>query len=183
MDASHQRRVRRAVLTLAALLLSCAGAGVALAQATPRALDRELASAEARWAARSFGHYELRLHDKGCLQVIEVVNEHVADVQPTRCEPPPRSVSDLFALIRRDGAVSTSCILFGCACDDVLAISASYDAALGYPTEIEVRVAARPNWQHPDYWGELLEKRRAPNCSALPEGSKIIRIVSITPLT
>jgi hypothetical protein len=180
----HSRRtvLRRVVLVLLALLLSCAGVGAVIAQTAPGAGNPALLSAEARWATRTFNHYELRLRDKGCLQVIEVRDERVVDVQPNRCEPPPRSVSDLFTLIRRDGKVSTQCILLGCACDDVLSVRASYDQALGFPRQLEVGVAARPNWQHPDYWSQLLAKRRLPDCSVLAVGSKVVAIESITPL-
>lgn len=181
MDGSRRWLARRALVVLAALLLSCAGLGAVVAQTSSRADDTALQQAEARWATRSFGNYELRLRDKGCLQVIEVRAERVVDVQPNRCEPPPRSVTDLFTLIKRDGTLSTSCILMGCACDDVLLVRALYDQALGFPTTIEVRVAARPNWQHPDYWGKLIEQRRAPDCGALPVGSKVIVIESVTP--
>jgi hypothetical protein len=183
MGASPRRRlVRRALLLCAGAVLACAVLGVAIAQTAPRAHAAELVQAEARWAARPFRHYELRVRDKGCLQVIEVRDERVVGVATNRCEPPPRSVTDLFTLIRRDGTVSVPCIAVGCACDDVIRVQAVYDTALGYPSLIDVRVSARPNWRHPDYWAETLEKRRLPDCSILPEGSKEIRVDAVTPI-
>ncbi|HWQ13218.1 MAG TPA: DUF6174 domain-containing protein [Roseiflexaceae bacterium] len=183
MDAPRRPRLlRRALLLCATALAACAGLGAVIAHTAPRAEAAELEQAERRWAARTFTHYRLKLRDKGCLQTIEVRDEQVMEVAPNRCEPPPRTVTDLFTLIRRDGKVSAPCIALGCACDDVLTVRASYDRALGFPTLIEVRVAARPNWQHPDYWAEMLEDRKLPDCSILAEGSKIIRVDSITPI-
>jgi hypothetical protein len=183
MDAARRRRLLRTVLLLCVgALVACAGIGAVIAQTAPSAEAAELEQAERRWAARSFNHYRLKLRDKGCLQTIEVRDERVVNVAPNRCEPPPRSITDLFALIRRGGKVSAPCIALGCACDDVLTMHAVYDRTLGFPTLIEVRVAARPNWRHPDYWTELLDKRKLPDCSILAEGSKVIRIDSVAPI-
>jgi hypothetical protein len=182
MQNPRRTVLRRGALVLLALLLSCGGVGAVIAQTAPAAASPALLRAEARWATRSFNHYELRLRDKGCLQVIEVRDERVVDVVPNRCEPPPRSVSELFTLIKRDGQVSTECILLGCACDDVLSVKASYDQALGFPRHLEVGVSAQPNWQHPDYWRQVFAKRKLPDCSALAVGSKIVAIESVRPL-
>lgn len=183
MDGTVRRVLLRAALLLSvAALLVCGALGVLIAWTPARASAAELRQAEARWAARSFRHYQLELRDKNCLQVIEVLDERVVKVAPNRCEPPPRTVTDLFTLIRRDGTVSVPCIAHRCACDDVISVRAVYDSALGFPASIEVRVTAQPNMQHPDYWIQLVENRRPPDCSVLAEGSKLMAIDSITPL-
>lgn len=147
-----------------------------------RAASEERASAEARWTQRGFGHYQLTLTDKGCTQVIEVRRERVVDVASNRCEPPPRSVTDLFALIRRNGTVSTPCIAQRCACDDVLTVTAMYHPQLGYPQAIDVSVASQPNPRHADYWRAAASNLKLPRCDSMAVGSKEIRIISVTPL-
>ncbi|MFO7167413.1 MAG: hypothetical protein DIU80_005225 [Chloroflexota bacterium] len=174
--------LRVALLGCGALLMLCAGLGVFAARAAPSASAAELEQAQLRWSERPFVHYRLLLRDKRCLQDIEVLHERVVDVEPNRCEPPPRTISDLFTLIRRNGEISTPCIALGCACEDVITVRAEYDARLGHPTRIEVRVTARPNWRHPDYWSYLVRRRRLPDCNMLAEGSKRIEVVSITPI-
>lgn len=142
----------------------------------------ELAQAEQRWNMRPFGHYRLIIRDKNCEQRIEVRNERILDVSPNRCEAPPRTISDLFTLIRRDGSISTRCITLGCMCDDVIRVSARYDPELGYPQQIIVRIKAEPNMLHADFWKRAVSQRALPSCDVLAEGSKLIRIVSITPV-
>jgi hypothetical protein len=183
MESRMGRRIARVALALCgALLLACAGIGVVIARPAPAASAAELDEARTRWSMRPFSHYRLLLRDKRCLQDIEVRNERVVQVEPNNCEPPPRTVSDLFTLIQRDGEIATTCIALGCACDDVITVRAVYDPSLGYPSSIEVRLTARPNPRHPDYWSELFEKRKIPDCSLLAEGSKQIQIVSLTSL-
>jgi hypothetical protein len=141
----------------------------------------ELAQAEQRWSLRTFGRYSVHLIDKRCAQRIEVRNERVVSVLPNRCDVQPRTVSDLFDLIRRDGSISHPCIFQGCACDDILLVQATYHPELGYPQRVLVRVRATPNWRHPEFWQRAWATRQLPTCNALAEGSKIIQVVSITP--
>jgi hypothetical protein len=174
--------MRTVLLVCAAALLSCAGLSVVVARTAQPAEAAERDRAEAQWATRTFSRYQLLLSDKRCLQSIEVRDERVVEVAPNRCEPPPRTITDLFTLIRRDGSVSIPCIALGCACDDVIRVRATYDATLGFPKTIEVRMSAQPNWRHPDYWERLVQRRALPDCTVLPEGSKVIRVMSVTPL-
>ena len=66
--------------------------------------------------------------------------------------------------------------------DDVIRVDAVYNQSLGYPERILVRMRAEPNWFHMDMWKHLWSKRTLPSCNFLAEGSKIIRILSITPV-
>jgi len=179
-DLRSRGGIRTALGALAAFTLACAGLGL-FAWRVPGAEAAELARAEARWATRPFSAYHLTLRDKSCIQQIEVSGERIVRTQPNRCEPPPRAVTDLFTLIRRDGTVSARCIALGCACDDVMSIEATYHPSLGYPEQIVVRVNAQPNWQHLDFWAYLAERRAVPHCN-LAEGSKLIRILALTPI-
>jgi hypothetical protein len=143
---------------------------------------KELADAEQRWNNRSFGHYQLNLKDKNCVQDIEIRNERVLAAAPNRCEIPPRTINDLFDLIRRNGQISQPCIYQGCACDDVLWVNATYDSELGFPTRIIVRVQAVPNWRHLDYWKRAFTRGKLPSCSGMAEGSKIIQVLALNPI-
>lgn len=173
---------RRAALASGLLGGVLALAGLLAWPASSWARAQELAAAERLWAQRTFGHYQLDLADKRCLQRIEVRNERVVKVAPNRCEAPPRAIGDLFALIRRDGQISQPCIYLGCVCDDVLRVQASYDAQLGYPAHILVRIRAEPNWRHPQFWQRAWRDRRLPNCDGLQEGSKLIQVMRLQPV-
>ena len=178
----HRWFLRGTLLACGALLLLCGSLAVVALQPARSANAAEVAQAEALWASRSFSHYRLILRDKRCVQDIEVRNERIVKTQPNRCEPPPRTITDLFTLIKRNEQISTPCIAHGCACEDVIRVSARYDPTLGYPAAIEVRVKARPNWRHMDYWKYVVNRRKMPDCDILAEGSKRISIVSLTPL-
>ena len=143
---------------------------------------QELNEAERRWSLRQFGSYHLELTDKRCPQKIDVRNERVIRVAPNRCDAPPRSITDLFTLIRRDGSVAQECIFRGCICDDVIRIEATYDAQLGYPSKILVRIKAHANWRHPDFWKKAWQTKSLPSCDAMVEGSKVIQVVAMTPV-
>lgn len=142
---------------------------------------RELAAAEQRWALRPFGQYRLNVTDKNCPQQIDVRNERILKVAPNRCDAPPRTITDLFTIIRRNGTVSYSCIYKGCICDDILYIQASYDPTLGFPSRILVRIRAEPNWRHPEFWEATWKNKQLPSCDSMAVGSKIIQVVTITP--
>jgi hypothetical protein len=142
---------------------------------------RELADAEQRWALRPFGHYQLKVSDKNCPQQIEIRNERVLNVAPNRCDAPPRTITNLFEMIRRDGSVSYSCIYQGCICDDVIHIQAIYDQSLGFPSWILVRIRAEPNWRHPEFWAAAWKTKQLPSCDGMAVGSKIIQVMTITP--
>ncbi|MDZ4719375.1 MAG: hypothetical protein SH847_13045 [Roseiflexaceae bacterium] len=142
---------------------------------------RELDEAEQRWALRPFGNYQLKVTDKNCPQQIEIRNERVLKVAPNRCDAPPRTISDLFTMIRRDGSVSYPCIYKGCICDDVIYIQANYDQVLGFPSRILVRIRAEPNWRHPEFWQAAWDTKQIPSCDGMAVGSKIIQVVTLTP--
>jgi hypothetical protein len=174
--------IRRLFLALLALLIASSGLFVWLLWPTSAwARASELAAAERRWALRPFGSYHLELVDKTCTQKIDVRNERVVKVAPNRCEVPPRSISDLFELIRRDGSISQECIFHGCICDDVIRVNAVYDSSLGFPSRIIVRLRAEPNWRHPEFWEAAWARKRLPSCDGMAEGSKLIRIIKIVP--
>jgi hypothetical protein len=173
---------RHLFLALLAMLIASGGLfGWLIWPTTALARASELASAERRWALRQFGSYQLELVDKTCTQKIEVRNERVVKVAPNRCEVPPRSITDLFELIRRDGSVSQECIFHGCICDDVIRVNAIYDDGLGFPSRILVRLRAEPNWRHPEFWERAWARKQLPSCDGMAEGSKIIRILKVIP--
>lgn len=166
-----------ALVAAAALALSCTAA---LGGVTLR--GRAIAEAEARWRARPFRAYVMSIEELNCGLDVEVRDERVVRVTLwNRCVRDGRTISELFAVARRDGDTGARCIAQGCACDDRLHVSAEYDPALGYPRWIEVRVRAEPNWLHPDAWRYLVASGRPPAC-AMMEGNKVIRVLSLTPL-
>jgi hypothetical protein len=176
----HQRRPL-AILVIALPALICGALG-ALQSAGPFSRARELAEAEHRWAGRTFNEYRMAYEDFKCLQHVEVRNERIVKPDTSiRCALPARSVSELYDLIRRDGSAGTRCVTQGCACDDEVVVRASYDAQLGYPRQIEVRMRPRPNMLHPDFWQYLARHLRPPDCDFM-EGNKMIYIRSLEPL-
>lgn len=182
MEIQHHPLIRHLAISAATLVCgSLAILGWLIWPSSAWARSQERAEAEQRWARRPFGHYRLEISDKRCPQRIEIRNERVVRVDPNRCDAPPRSITDLFDLIRRDETVSYPCILAGCICDDIIRVRASYDPQLGYPTRIIVRIRAEPNWRHPDFWRALWRHKRIPSCDALAEGSKLIQVLTLTP--
>jgi hypothetical protein len=173
---------RRAGLigALALLVLACAGGTLALGlpgSARRSAVD----AAEARWHTRPFDGYVMSIEELNCSLDVEVRGERVVRTELwSRCERDGRSVTELFALVRRDGDIGARCITQGCACDDRLRVDATFDEALGYPRQIEVRIKAEPNWLHPDAWRYLAANGQAPPC-AMMEGNKLIRVLALTP--
>ncbi|HWQ14424.1 MAG TPA: DUF6174 domain-containing protein [Roseiflexaceae bacterium] len=172
---------RSAAALLALLALACPLAALAAyGPLSPRA--RALAAAEARWRARPFAAYVMSLEELNCGLDVEVRDERVVRAALwSRCQRDARTVSELFALVRRDGARGARCITQGCACDDRLRVDAEFDPALGYPRRIEVRVAAEPNWLHLDTWRYMAANGRPPAC-AMMQGDKLIRVLALTPL-
>lgn len=174
---------RRSFLVAVALLLLlglCVATGFGLSS-TSTAMDHERRAAEERWSNRPFERYRLVLRDRFCTQDAEIYNEEVVLVHSNTCESRARSISDLFDLIERDGSLVSSCVAGGCACDDILLVSASYDPLLGYPDMIDVRVEAQANLRHPDYWRLLIRTGELSGCS-VPVGWKTISVISLTPL-
>jgi Family of unknown function (DUF6174) len=184
MSHRSQLTLRQRILLMAGMLVLAAfGAiGWLLWPQTSWAQEQVLLAAERRWAARSFGHYQLQIEDKRCPQNIEIRNERIIKVAPNRCDAPPRAISDLFTLIRRNGSVAQECIYRGCICDDVINVHATYDQQLGYPSRILVRMTATANWRHPEFWQKAWQTKRLPSCDAMMVGSKIIQVMQITPI-
>jgi hypothetical protein len=178
MRLKRRSLVLAASLALAAIVMLSVG----LWPSTRWARTAERASAERRWAQRQFSHYRIDVRDKGCIQSIEVHHTSVFSVAPNRCDGTARSVDELFDYIQRDGTVSQPCIYHGCACDDVIYIAASYDEQLGYPRRMIVRIRAEPNWRRLDVWRNLILFQRMPGCSQLMDGSKVVEVVTITPI-
>ena len=136
----------------------------------------ELQDAERRWALRPFGAYRIELEDLNCTQIVDVRNEKIVHVVPgRRCTSDARTITDLFTLIRRDGALGARCITQGCACDDHISVRASYNMQHGYPERIYVRIAPKPNWQHVDYWKYLVSHLHPPTCS-YAAGDKVVAV-------
>lgn len=181
------RTIWLAAIALSVLaLIACGG----LALLTPGAVGAnrggtapaELAEARSRWAARAFTDYHLEVEDHRCKQVYDVRADRVRNIEPNRCDAYPRTVDELFTLIERDNTKSLACVIQGCTCDDFIYVDAEFDPALGYPRSILVRIIARPNWQHPDFWERAIEQQRFPDCKQLTEGSKLIQVLSLKPL-
>jgi hypothetical protein len=167
------------LLLLIIIIGVCSAVTIAL-QAGPALRVRERQAAEQRWAERNVQRYQIELEDLNCIQVVEITKEKITAVVPgARCSRDARTVSDLFALIRRDGETGARCITQGCACDDRISVQATYDPQWGYPNEIYIRIAPAPNWQHLDYWKYLATHLRPTDC-AFTAGDKIIAIRSFT---
>ncbi len=166
------------------LTAACGVAG-ALAIARPAANhNAALIEARARWNERTFDAYRMSLRDRGCRMEVEV---HAERVRKTRyavrpCEQPPVAVRDLFDLVARHGTVRRTCVSRGCACDDVLSVRAEYHPTLGYPQTIEITLTPTPNWRHADFWRAVWKTRSLDACNDLPVGSRVLTVVSLTPL-
>jgi hypothetical protein len=173
-----RRGLPAALITLIALV--CVVAGVLAAGISPRA--RAVDAAEARWRARPFAAYVMSMEELNCGLDVEVRDERVVRTSLwNRCQRDARTVSELFALVRRNGDTGARCITQGCACDDRIWVDAEFDAALGFPRRIAVRIAAEPNWLHPDTWRYLAANGRPPAC-AMMQGDKLIRVLALTPV-
>ncbi|MCS6842117.1 MAG: hypothetical protein NZ699_09785 [Roseiflexus sp.] len=172
---------------LVALLLLAGACGITGAFAMgrkPAASDAALTNARTRWNERTFNAYLMLLHDRGCRMEVEVYAERVRKTRyATRsCEQPPVAVRDLFDLIERHGTVRRTCVSRGCACDDVLSVRAEYHPTLGYPQTIEITLTPTPNWRHADFWQAVWKTRSFDTCNDLPVGSRVLTVVSLTPL-
>lgn len=168
------------IIALILLIGSCTTYSL-LRPESPWARAQARLSAEQRWSQRSFGNYHLELTDKHCLFSMDIHNERIQKIEPQRCEAPPRSITDLFTLIKRDGQISQPCIYLGCACDDRIYVDAQYHTNLGYPQHITVYIRAEPNYWHSAYWQYVWNRRQAPPCDNLMEGSKLIEVLSVQP--
>jgi hypothetical protein len=176
---NRSRMPRLAALLGGAVLLLGALGGYALLGRGSDTL-RALSEARARWAARPFARYSMRVQDI-CEQEVTVEGLRVVESTRTFCAMRGRSIDDLFRLIERDQTVTYTCVMRGCTCNDVMSVSASYDPTLGYPTAIEVRINARPNPAHLDYWRYMWATWSIPRCG-LMEGGKTIRVMTLKPL-
>lgn len=163
------------------ILLSCGALGFA-SSAHKLMRARELEESERRWARRPFSAYSIEIEDHHCTQIVSIRNEKVESVTDwMRCEGNARTITDLFALIRRDGEPGARCITQGCACDDRINVRASYDPELGYPREVYIRIAPVPNWRHLDYWTYLARHLRPPTCEYMA-GDKLIAVHALIPV-
>lgn len=181
---SLPRRVWFLVATLLILIVGCSTAGALATGRIPVADDAALLEARKRWSARTFDAYRIQMRDRGCRMEVEV---HAEQVRKTRyavrpCEQPPVAVRDLFDLIERRGTVRRTCVSRGCACDDVLSVRAEYHPSLGYPHTIEITLTPTPNWFHRDFWQAVWKTRTLDACNDLPVGSRVLTIVSLTPI-
>jgi hypothetical protein len=176
---NRPRLLRLAALLGCAALLLGGFAASSVFSANATAL-RALGDARARWAARPFNRYYMRIHDL-CEQELTVDGGRIVESTRTFCASRGRTVDELFRLIERDQTVTYSCVSRGCTCDDVMTVRASYDPTLGYPTAIEVRINARPNPARLDFWRQMWATWSLPRCG-LMEGEKTIRVMSLRPL-
>lgn len=164
------------------LLIACMGGVTVAAADALGAADREIARAEALWRDQHFTHYVMTIDELNCIFEVEVQDGRAVRITPAeRCQRDARTVEELFDMTRRDGDTGMRCITLGCACDDKIAVESSFHPRLGYPTRIYVRIAAEPNWSHPDSWRYLMEHRQAPACDMMV-GDKLLRVVDLRPL-
>lgn len=167
-----------ALIGCVALLL---GGAFALAAPGADAAAEALATARARWGARPFARYQMRVQDI-CEQDVTVDGAQIVESSDTFCGLRGRTIDELFTLIERDETVTYSCVARGCTCDDVMSVRAAYDPHLGYPTAIEVRISARPNPAHLDFWRQMWATWSIPRCTMMVEGAKTIRVMTLRPL-
>jgi hypothetical protein len=170
--------------TLTLLVFVCGAAGVLAVKREPAKHRADLLEARARWSGRPFDAYLMRLRDRGCRMEVEVRSERVIKTRYAArpCEQPPVAVRDLFDLVGRHGTVRRTCVSRGCACDDVLSVRAEYHPTLGYPQTLEITLTPTPNWRHADFWQAVWKTRSLDACNDLPVGSRILTVVSLTPL-
>lgn len=177
---------RRPLLGLALVALALLGAALAVAWGV--ASERlELERARERWAARPFRDYRLEVEQTlatSCRYVIDVRDGRIAAIGFNSCsaliwwrDMPVRTVDGIL----NDLAASAgACPPGGCRCSGVVALAATYDPALGYPTEARLRVEPAWRWLHPRFWLEQLGPR--PRCPALGFTGLELTIKAVTPL-
>lgn len=170
---------------LALFSLACGAGGLFLLRADTAENDAALYEARARWDRREFTAYRMQLKDRGCGMEVEVRAEQVVKTSYANrlpCEQPPVAVRDLFNLVERDGDVRLTCVSRGCACDDILTIQVEYHPTLGYPQMIEIGLTPSPNWRHADFWSAAWKIRSLNTCDSLAAGSRVLRVLELTPL-
>lgn len=176
--------MRATILTrwalISAVLLACAGLGVALGLGAPRS---GLAAARARWAERGYGHYRLATAHTGgllaCRQDAEIMGERVLRVLANSCPRAPMTVAGLFLEIERYNiAIGGQCGPNGCACDGPIAVEARFDPQLGAPTHIAVASQPQRRWQYLAYWRGLLSG----GCTLVGFSGPTIEVLALTPL-
>jgi hypothetical protein len=176
-------RLSRSMVWWVALVAGIAavgcGAVVFLQWPTPA---RNLATAEARWAARPFVRYRMVVESGPACQLdVMVQDEQVVDTfHRSACGHPARSVNDLFSLIERNKPVDRPCTLYKCACRLSITVYASYDDQWGYPQRVAVWSQQEDNWLNSDYWQYVLMFGKLPGCARTSD-AEIVRVLSLTP--
>jgi hypothetical protein len=149
-----------------------------------RSAPEELAAAQERWAARQFARYRLAVEYSGglidCRQDAEIRGEAVVAIMRNTCPLGVLTVTDVFNRI--DVNLSTRvgrCGPNGCGCDGTVGVDATYDASLGYPRQMNLRLRPEERWHYPGYWRYTL---LGGACTLIGFRSETINIVSLTPV-
>lgn len=158
--------MRGRIVLLGLLALALAGCG-----ALP---DARYGAALRRWQARPLGHYLLRTYEEvggqRCGQMVEVRGEQVIQILSNTCRHPTLwTVTWLFNRAGRGRPAYEACAKLapgaGCVCRNTTELQATFDPALGYPSEIVERQSWRADWQSMDYWRYAIGNGALPNCT------------------
>jgi hypothetical protein len=159
------------------------GLGLAVPQLRRQGLPSELELAKGRWAAAALRHYRLiTLSGNPCRLEVEVRDERVVEVlHEDPCSHPARTVTTLFNLVEHAVSPLYTCAPPSCACRHVVTVYARYDAQVGYPQKVAVRVERQVNWSERPFWRYLWTAGRLPDC-AWASNADIVNVLALTPL-
>ncbi|KPV51047.1 hypothetical protein SE17_23440 [Kouleothrix aurantiaca] len=170
---------RAAILFLLAVLAGCGP-------------DTRSAAAQARWQSAPVPHYRLRTTDiiagQSCDQTVEVRGETIVGILHNSCQHPNLwTVGWLFRAAEHAGTPAAPCAhsdpSAGCLCVYSAAARIQYDAALGFPREIDSQLSWAPNWQGFGYWSYAAQHLALPACTPpAPIASQHIVVHELKPL-
>jgi hypothetical protein len=117
-----------------------------------------------------------------CRLEVEVRDERVVAVlREDTCTHPARTVTMLFNMVEHAVSPLYTCAPPSCACRHVVTVYADYNAQLGFPQKVAVRVERETNWRERPFWRYLWTARRLPDC-AWASNADIVNVLALTPL-
>jgi hypothetical protein len=157
--------VRGAALLGAVLLLACGALGLYAGQITPQ---QSLEAARARWAARPFAEYRMRITvtrpgGTACLQDIEVRGVEVTTVHRNTCFEPPVTIDTLFTRIEQiNRTYEASCADRGGQICHAVRVQAVYHSRYGYPEQQTARFPLSLTWPYELYLRSVMARSPIP---------------------
>jgi hypothetical protein len=164
-----QHRTRKLLfisLLVIAVLVGLPLAGQQLAEQERAQRLQERIAAETLWAQAKIDRYTLTIDANSCHYVARVRSDKatISGLQQLSCIAQPSSVTNLFAMLKRDGVIARLCDTRGCPCESLTTARGIYDPQRGYPTQINVDVDLHPAWLTADLWKNMFADLALPPC-------------------